>query len=86
MTGAIIARGGPRAERAYYGQVVLEHRLREVPVELNPDFPAEVLGDTVRKLPRPEGRTIEGCKPRLHSNSSVVGAVELSPEGTVSLP
>ncbi|MCY4614717.1 MAG: type I restriction endonuclease subunit R [Nitrospira sp.] len=47
------------AERADYGQVVLERRLRDVLVQLNPALPAEALDDAFRKLNRPEGTTLE---------------------------
>lgn len=53
--GAEIAPGEPAAERANYGQVVLEQRLRDALARLNPDLPAEALEDAFRKLVRPEG-------------------------------
>ena len=53
--GAEIAPGEPVAERADYGQVVLEQRLRDALARLNPDLPAEALEDAFRKLTRPEG-------------------------------
>jgi type I restriction enzyme, R subunit len=53
--GAEIAPGEPAAERAGYGQVVLEQRLRDALARLNPELPAEVLEGAARKLTRPEG-------------------------------
>ena len=47
------------AERADYGQVVLERRLRDALAQLNPDLPAEALDDAFRKLNRPEGTALE---------------------------
>ena len=47
------------AERADYGQVVLERRLRDALAQLNPDLPAEALDDAFRKLNRPEGTSLE---------------------------
>ena len=47
------------AERAGYGQVVLERRLRDALAQLNKDLPAEALEDAFRKLTRPEGTSLE---------------------------
>ena len=47
------------AERADYGQVVLERRLRDALVQLNEGLPAEALDDAFRKLNRPEGTSLE---------------------------
>ena len=47
------------AERTGYGQVVLEQHLRDALTRLNPDLPAAALDDTLRKLTRPEGTTLE---------------------------
>ena len=57
--GPDIAPGTPNAERDDYGQVVLERRLREVLVNLNPGLPASALEDAYRKLTRPGGPTLE---------------------------
>lgn len=59
LYGAEIAPGEPAAERADYGQVVLEQRLRDALSRLNPGIPPEALGDAFRKLTRPEGATLE---------------------------
>ena len=47
------------AERADYGQVVLERRLRDALAQLNEGLPAETLDDAFRKLNRPEGTSLE---------------------------
>ncbi len=57
--GPDIAPDTPGAERADYGQVVLERRLREALARLNPDLPAPALEDALRKLTHPEGATLE---------------------------
>ena len=57
--GPDIAPDTPAAERADYGQVVLERRLRDALARLNPDLPPEAIDDSFRKLTRPEGPTLE---------------------------
>ena len=47
------------AERADYGQVVLEQRLRDALALLNPDLPASAVDETFRRLTSPEGPTLE---------------------------
>ena len=47
------------AERADYGQVILERRLRDALAQLNEGLPAEALEDAFRKLNRPEGTSLE---------------------------
>ena len=64
--GPDIAPDAPHAERADYGQVVLERRLREALARLNPDLPAEALDDAFRKLVRPEGATLEARNRAFH--------------------
>ena len=54
------------AERADYGQVVLEERLRSALDLLNPDLPAEALEDAFRKLTLPEGATLEARNREFH--------------------
>ena len=46
--------GGSSEERADYGVVVLEQRLRDAIAPLNPDLPREALDDAYRKLTRPD--------------------------------
>ncbi|MDE0404079.1 MAG: type I restriction endonuclease [Nitrospira sp.] len=57
--GPDIAPDTVAAERADYGQVVLQRRLRDALVQLNSDLPAEALDDAFRKLNRPEGASLE---------------------------
>ncbi|MGB9753480.1 type I restriction endonuclease subunit R [Roseiflexus castenholzii] len=64
--GAEIAPGELFAERADYGQVVLEQRLRDAFARLNPDLPPEALEDAFRKLIRLEGATLEQRNRNLH--------------------
>ena len=40
----------PRRERAKYSDVVLEGRIRQALIQLNPDLPVEALEDAYRKL------------------------------------
>ena len=53
--GPDVAPEAAGAERADYGRVVLEQRLRDALARLNPDLPAEALNDAFRKLTQPEG-------------------------------
>ena len=64
--GPDIAPDTPDAERADYGQVVLERRLRDALVLLNSDLPAEALDDAFRRLIRPEGATLEARNRAFH--------------------
>ena len=57
--GPDIAPGTPNAERTDYGQVVLERRVQDALVQLNPGLPTTALDDAYRKLTRPEGSTLE---------------------------
>ncbi len=64
--GPDIAPGAPEAERADYGQVVLERRLRDALAKLNPSLPAEALDDAFRRLTHPEGATLESRNREFH--------------------
>ena len=64
--GPDIAPGAPGEERADYGAVVLERRLRDALARLNPDLPPDALDDTFRKLTRPEGATLEARNRAFH--------------------
>ena len=64
--GPNIAPDAPDAERADYGAVVLEGRLRGALDRLNPDLPAEALDDASLKLTRPEGATVEARNRAFH--------------------
>ncbi len=58
--GPAIAFGQPGAERGdpTYRDVVLERRLREALVRINPDLPQEALADAFRKILRAEGASL----------------------------
>ena len=64
--GPDIGPGAPNAERADYGQVVLERRLGDALGRLNPTLPAEALDDAFRRLTRPEGATLEARNREFH--------------------
>lgn len=64
--GPEIAPGEPAAERSDYGQIVLQDRLRQALVQLNPQLPAEAIEDAFRKLTRPEGPTLEARNRAVH--------------------
>ena len=64
--GPDIAPDAPGAERADYGQVVLERRLRDALADLNPGLPASALDDAFRRLTRPEGATLEARNRAFH--------------------
>ena len=57
--GPDIAPDTSGAERADYGAVVLERRLRDALARFNPGLPSSALDDAFRKLSRPEGATLE---------------------------
>lgn len=54
------------SERANYGQVVLDERLRKALTRLNPDLPSGALNDVFRKLTRPVGATLEASNRAFH--------------------
>ena len=64
--GPDIAPGAPKAERADYGQVVQERRLRDALARLNPGLPIEALDDAFRRLTRPQGSTVEARNRAFH--------------------
>ena len=64
--GPDIAPDTPNAERDDYGQVVLEHRLRDALAQLNSRLPAGTLDDAFRKLIRPEGSSLEARNRAFH--------------------
>jgi type I restriction enzyme R subunit len=53
--GIDIAPDAPDAERSGFDKVILERRLREALLRLNPDLPHEALEDAFCKIARPEG-------------------------------
>ena len=64
--GPDIAPGGDGEERADYGAVVLEGRLRGALERLNPALPQEALDDAARRLTRPEGSILEARNRAFH--------------------
>ena len=73
--GPDIAPETPNAERDDYGTVVLERRLQDALVDLNPTLPASALDDAHRKLTRPEGSTLEARNRAFHR--MLVNGVEI---------
>ena len=64
--GPAIASGMPAAERADYGEVVLSERLRSALARLNPDLPTNALEDTLHRMTRPAGATLEARNRDFH--------------------
>ncbi len=64
--GPDIAPDTPGAERAGYGEVVLERRLRDALARLNPALPGSALDEAFRKLLRPDGATLEARNRTIH--------------------
>ena len=64
--GADIAPGAPGEERAGYGAVVLERRLRDALARLNPGLPLDALDDALRRLTLPPGATLEARNRAFH--------------------
>lgn len=64
--GSDITPGEPGAERANYGQVILEQRLRDALTRLNPDLPPEALEDAFNKLTRSEGADLVARNRTMH--------------------
>ena len=64
--GADIAPGAPGEERAGYGAVVLERRLRDALARLNPELPLDALDDAYRRLTLPPGATLEARNRAFH--------------------
>ena len=63
--GPDIAPDTPNAERADYGEMVLERRLRDALAALNRGLPVDALADAFRKLTRPPGHDRRSPQPRL---------------------
>ncbi len=66
LHGPDIAPDTPAAERADYGEVVLDVRLRSALACLNPDLPDDALEDALRRLTRPVGATLEARNRDFH--------------------
>ncbi len=79
--GPDLAPGAPETERADYGEVVLERRLRDALDRLNPGLPAEALDDAFRKLVRPEGAVLEVRNRAFHRMLTDGVTVEYRAEG-----
>ena len=83
--GPDIAPDTPGAERTDFTQVVLEQRLRDTLLNLNPDLPASALETGLQTLTNPEGPTLEARNRSFHS--MLVNGVTVPirrPDGTVS--
>jgi type I restriction enzyme, R subunit len=68
LHGPDIAPGEPQAERADYGQVVLEQRLRQALQRLNPQVPADALEEAFRRLTRPDSPSLVGNNHVVHKS------------------
>ena len=64
--GPDIGPDGLNSERADFGQVVLERRLRDTLADLNPSLPTEALEDAMRQLTHPDGSTLEARNRSFH--------------------
>ena len=64
--GPAIAPDTPAAERADYGEVVLNGRLRSALARLNPDLPDDALEDALHRMTRPAGATLEARNRDFH--------------------
>ena len=64
--GPDIAPDTPHAERADFTQVVLEERLRDSLLNLNPDLPPSALETGLRSLINSEGPTLEARNRSFH--------------------
>ena len=87
LNGPEIAAGEPTAERTdpNYRDVVLERRLRQVLVRLNPDLPAEALEDAYRKLTRTDAPSLVERNRALHR--MIVNGVTVEyrrPDGSIA--
>ena len=64
--GPDIAPDAANAERADYGEVILEARLRAALGQLNADLPDDAIDDALRRLVRPGGTTLEARNRAFH--------------------
>ena len=83
--GPEIAPDTPGAERTDFTQVVLEERLREALLNLNPELPDSALETGLQRLIDPQGPTLEARKRSFHS--MLVNGVTVPikrPDGTVT--
>ena len=83
--GPDIASDTPDAERADFTQMVLEERLRDALLNLNPDLPQSALETGLRSLINPEGPTLEARNRSFHHALTWGVTVPVRrPDGTVS--
>jgi len=83
--GPDIADDGPRPERSSYQDIVLEGRLREALIRLNPTVPADALDEAFRKVTRPASASLLANNRAFHE--MLVDGVEIEyprPDGTVA--
>ena len=73
--GPDIAPDTPNVERNDYEQVVLDYRLRDALVKLNPDLPPTALDDVCKKLTHPQGSSLEARNRTFHQ--MLVNGVEI---------
>ena len=83
--GRDIAPDTPGAERTDFTQVVLEERLRDALINLNPGLPASALETGLRNLMNPEGPTLETRNRAFHNVLTRGVTVPVRrPDGTTS--
>ena len=83
--GPDIAPDTPGAERTDFTQVVLEERLRDALLNLNPDLPPSALETGLRQLINPVGPTLEARNRSFHHTlTRGVTAPVRRPDGTTS--
>ena len=83
--GPEMAPDTPSAERADFTQMVLEERLRDALLNLNPDLPQSALETGLRSLINPEGPTLEARNRSFHHALTWGVTVPVRrPDGTVS--
>ena len=64
--GSDIAPGTANAERSSYDQAILEDRLRDALLRLNPNLPEDALVDAFSRVNRPDGITVEARNRAFH--------------------
>ena len=83
--GPDIAPDTPGAERTDFTQVVLEERLRDSLLKLNPDLPPSALEPGLRQLTNPDGPTLEARNRAFHHALTRGVTVPVRrPDGTTS--
>ena len=64
--GPDISLGSPASERDNYGEVVLQKRLHDALVRLNPNIPGDAHKDAIRRLSYPDGASLESRNRDFH--------------------